>query len=133
MNDRRPIAAAIVHNNGKVLLIERRVPEGPLLWAFVSGEIEDGESPSLAAQREVLEEVGLLVVAGEVIGSRIHPYTKREMTYVACAQIDGVRDTEVLDTNDIASFRWCSYDEMEDLTGGGVYEPVREYLRTLLH
>ncbi|WP_010284591.1 NUDIX hydrolase, partial [Streptomyces sp. SA3_actF] len=51
--DERPgIAAAIVINEGRVLMVRRRVSEGQLSWQFPAGEIESGETGEEAAVRE---------------------------------------------------------------------------------
>ncbi|MBO1413526.1 NUDIX hydrolase, partial [Streptomyces sp. FH025] len=39
------IAVAIVVQDGRVLMVRRRVAEGQLSWQFPAGEIEPGESP----------------------------------------------------------------------------------------
>ncbi|MFF2146190.1 NUDIX hydrolase [Kitasatospora sp. NPDC058190] len=53
------IAVAIVVQDGRVLMVRRRVAEGQLSWKFPAGEIEPGESPEAAAVRETAEETGL--------------------------------------------------------------------------
>lgn len=52
-------------NLGKVLLV-RRTDNGR--WCLPSGRIEPGETCEEAVAREVLEETGLQVIAGRVIG-----------------------------------------------------------------
>jgi 8-oxo-dGTP diphosphatase len=67
------IAAAVIIDDGHVLLVRRRVPESGLEWTFPSGKVEPGETAEAAAVREALEETGLTVVAGRLLGERVHP------------------------------------------------------------
>jgi ADP-ribose pyrophosphatase YjhB (NUDIX family) len=53
------VSAVVVHGDGR-LLLGRRADNG--LWAVVSGILEPGEQPALAAVREVLEETGIHAV-----------------------------------------------------------------------
>lgn len=97
--DRPAISAAIILQDGKLLLAQRKVREGTLSWQFPAGEVEPGESPEQAAVRETSEEVGLTVHATRLLGERIHPNTGRRMAYVACEIDSGealVTDTEEL-------------------------------------
>lgn len=47
--ERPGIAAAIVVQDGAVLMVRRRVAEGQLSWQFPAGEIEGTETPEQAA------------------------------------------------------------------------------------
>ncbi|GAA3730547.1 hypothetical protein GCM10022225_10460 [Plantactinospora mayteni] len=60
-DDRAPIAAAVIVDNGRVLLVRRRVNEGQLSWQFPAGEVEPEEPAEEAAVREAGEETGLTV------------------------------------------------------------------------
>jgi 8-oxo-dGTP diphosphatase len=51
--------------------------------------VTPGESPGEAAVREALEETGLTVRAGRIIGDRIHPDTGAHLIYVACEVVAG--------------------------------------------
>ncbi|GIM93808.1 NUDIX domain-containing protein [Paractinoplanes toevensis] len=77
------VAAAVVVDDGKVLLIRRAVAEGRLSWQFPAGKVEPGESGEQAAAREAFEETGLVLRSVGSLGERVHPDTGRVMIYVA--------------------------------------------------
>jgi 8-oxo-dGTP diphosphatase len=58
---------AVVIRDGKVLLVERGRAPGKGLWAIPGGSVELGESLQAAAEREILEETGVVIRAGEPI------------------------------------------------------------------
>ncbi|MFJ1955382.1 NUDIX hydrolase [Streptomyces microflavus] len=65
------VAAAVVVQNGRVLLVRRRVSEGALSWQFPAVKIESGETAGEAAARETREELGLLMTSQIVLGQRM--------------------------------------------------------------
>jgi mutator protein MutT len=84
----RRVAAALVIHAGHVLVQTR--PAGRSWqgwWEFPGGKLEAGEDAAACAEREVLEETGLAVVAGEVLhevrweypGALVH------VSFVLCA------------------------------------------------
>lgn len=129
--DSRPaIAAAVIVQDGRFLLVQRAVSEGSLSWQFPAGEVEAGESPEDAAVRETVEEAGLVVVAKARLGERTHPATGREMIYVACEVIDG--EAHAADDEEIADVAWIRLDEIPEYVPYGFFEPVQEHLNELL-
>src|SRR5215472_1201548 len=82
--DRPSIVAAISVQDGKVLMVRRRVREGTLSWQFPAGESESGETAEDTAIRETREETAVEVAADKVLGERVHPASGRHMVYVAC-------------------------------------------------
>lgn len=69
------IAAAFIYENGKFLICQR--PEGKaraLLWEFVGGKIENGESNEEALARECMEELAVTVEVGTLFYSHTHEY-----------------------------------------------------------
>jgi 8-oxo-dGTP pyrophosphatase MutT (NUDIX family) len=124
-----PVVAAIVTSHAGVLIARRKDGKPP--WTFVAGEIEPGESPGEAAVREVEEETGLRIRAGGVIGRRVHPRTGRTMVYMAARPTHGTEVT-VGDPEELAEVRWVSFEEADSLTGGTIFEPVRQHLRHML-
>lgn len=123
--EHQPVVAAIVTSHLGVLAGRRNDGKPP--WGFISGEIEPGEAQVHAAVREVKEETGLEVRAGNVeIGRRVHPKTGRTMVYLACTPVAGT-DVFVGDPVELAEVRWLSLAEVDELMPG-VFEPVREHL-----
>jgi 8-oxo-dGTP diphosphatase len=122
--ERQPVVAAIVTSAEGILVTKRK--DGVPPWGFLTGEIEPGERPEDAAVRECKEEAGLLVRAGQIIGEREHPQTRRHMVYMAAEPTHGT-SVHVGDEAELAEVRWVSLAEADELLPG-MYEPVREYL-----
>lgn len=57
------IVSLLIENQGDFLLLKRRADKehAPAEWEGVSGRVEYGESPVIAAMREAKEETGLTV------------------------------------------------------------------------
>lgn len=124
------ISAAIITDNGRVLMVRRRVSEGELMWQFPAGQIEDGEAAEEAAVRETVEETGLVVAATKLLGERIHPKTGRLMSYTACEPLQGV--ARVADAEELDAVAWVAHGEIADYVPYGLFEPVQEYLDAVL-
>jgi 8-oxo-dGTP diphosphatase len=127
---RPPIAAAIIVQDGRVLLVQRRVKEGSLSWQFPAGEVEPGESSGAAAVRETREETGLTVVESKVLGERVHPNTGRTMVYVACDVVEG--EARVVDDEELVDFAWSNRDQLAEYVPYGFFAAVQDYLDTTL-
>ena len=60
----RVAVGAIVLQSNRVLLVKRGHPPNEGLWAIPGGCVELGETLQQAAEREILEETGLIIRAG---------------------------------------------------------------------
>ena len=58
---------AVVFHDGAVLLVQRRNPPCADEWAIPGGKVRLGETLQQAAEREILEETGIHIKAGEPI------------------------------------------------------------------
>lgn len=124
------IAAAVIVNDGRVLLVRRRVKEGSLSWQFPAGAVEPGESSDEAAVRETLEETGLKVEAVKDLGKRVHPATGRQMSYTACTVVDGT--ARIGDAEEIDAVEWLESSQLAEYVPYGFFGPVQEYLDEVL-
>ena len=62
------VGAVVQDAAGRLLLIRRGHDPHAGLWSLPGGRVEHGETPEQAVRREVLEETGLLVRPGAVVG-----------------------------------------------------------------
>ena len=58
---------AVVFHQGQVLLVKRKTAPYSNQWAIPGGKVRFGESLKAAAEREILEETGITIEAGEPI------------------------------------------------------------------
>ena len=74
------VAIGLVWHDGR-LLVNRRGGEQHLagFWEFPGGKIEPGETPEGAAVREVLEEIGVAVIATRRRARIEHRYSDRRV------------------------------------------------------
>ena len=128
--DRAAIAAAIIVNDGQVLLVRRRVAEGELSWQFPAGAVEPGETPEDAAVRETAEETGLIAAADKRLGERVHPNTGRTMVYVACHVVSGT--PRVGDEEELAEVSWSDRATLTQRVPYPFYGPVQDHLDAAL-
>lgn len=63
----RVAVGAVVTHQDKVLLVLRGQPPAKDMWAIPGGSVDLGETLQAAAEREIMEETGLRIKAGEVI------------------------------------------------------------------
>ena len=67
MNLPQVAVGAVVLCDNRVLLVQRGKPPRAGKWAIPGGRVETGETLRQAAEREVREETGIEVRAGEVV------------------------------------------------------------------
>ena len=112
----RPIlvTAAIIKKNSKYL-ITQRPNDGRhkgSFWEFPGGKIRFGENPRAALEREILEELGIKIKAGEIfeISSRVYDKIKHIILIgFYCWYISGN-----IQNLDISSHAWVNPKEMEN-------------------
>ena len=104
------VVAALVWKDGKFMICQR--PEHKargLLWEFVGGKVESGETKEQALVRECKEELNVLLSVGDMFMEVIHeqPDLTVHLTLFNATIADG--EPQKLEHNDI---RWITPSEI---------------------
>jgi len=108
------VTAAIIENDGKILIAQRPT-EGMLggMWEFPGGKIEPGETLPQCLAREIEEELGLNIKVGAPLVSIKHSYTHFKITLHAfyCQLAAGSSAPQAIG---VADWRWVTLAELEN-------------------
>jgi len=117
----RPIVGvgAVIVDRGRSVLVRRATEPLRGEWSIPGGVLEIGETLRAGAEREALEETGLVVKAGEVLGvfDRVVPreHGRTRFHYVLidflCERISG----ELRAGGDAADARWVTLDDLQTI------------------
>jgi len=131
----RPIVGvgAVIVDRGHAVLVRRGTEPLRGEWSIPGGVLEIGETLRAGAEREALEETGLTVKAGEVLGvfDRVVPGEngRTRFHYVLidflCQRISG----ELHAGGDAAEARWVTLDELPTIE---LAEPAAGLIRKAL-
>ena len=94
------------------MICQRPATKGsPLLWEFVGGKVEPGETKPQALVRECQEELAITVSVGEEFASVVHEYPDItvHLTLFQASIAEGV--PQLLEHNDL---RWITADQIPD-------------------
>lgn len=104
------VVAALIWDEDKFMICQRPASKARgLLWEFVGGKVEPGETKPQALVRECREELAVTVDVGEVYMELVHEYPdiKIRLTLFNAAIAEGT--PQMLEHNDI---RWISVNEI---------------------
>jgi 8-oxo-dGTP diphosphatase len=104
------VVAALIWDNGKFMICRRPKNKARgLLWEFVGGKVEPGESKAQALIRECREELAVTLSVGDVFMDVIHEYPDItvHLTLFNAQIAQGV--VQMLEHFDI---RWITPDEI---------------------
>ena len=106
------VVAALVWDNDKFMICQRPANKArPLLWEFVGGKVEPGETKEQALIRECQEELNITLDVGEEFMDALHEYPDIlvHLTVFNATIIDGT--PQKLEHNDI---QWITPSEIPD-------------------
>ena len=105
------VVAALIWDGNRFMACQRPAHKARgLLWEFVGGKVDPGETKEQALIRECREELNITVSVGDVFMEVIHEYPDLtvELTLFHAAIAQGT--PEKLEHNDI---RWITVDEID--------------------
>lgn len=106
------VVAALIWKNGKFMICRRPVHKARgLLWEFVGGKVEPGETKEQALVRECREELAVTVAVQDEFMSLVHEYPDItiHLTVFNASIAEGV--PQLLEHNDI---RWIPPKEIKN-------------------
>jgi 8-oxo-dGTP diphosphatase len=113
MNSTIRVVAAVIEENGRYLVTQRRPTAVlPLLWEFPGGKVEEGESDLDALKREVSHRVGIEIKPGAQISSVSHTYEHYtvELHLYECRVLHGKPQAV-----NVHQYRWVESDDFDQL------------------
>ncbi len=105
------VAGLIIGDDRRILITQRRADQAmPLQWEFPGGKVEPGESPVTALARELVEELGVVVVVGRIWDVLFHAYPDFDLVMLvyACRLAAGEAPRAV----EVADLVWVQTDEL---------------------
>ena len=115
----RVAVGAVVFHRNKILLVKRGQPPAQDFWAIPGGKVELGETLQMAAEREIYEETGIVVHAGDPV--YIFDVVERDSEgnvrfhYVIVDLHADYMEGELDPGDDTVEARWVSPEEMPAL------------------
>lgn len=106
------VVAALIWDNDKFMICQRPAHKArALLWEFVGGKVEPGETKEQALIRECQEELAVTLSVGDVFMDVVHEYPDItvHLTLFNAAIADGA--PQKLEHNDI---KWIKLSEIDN-------------------
>lgn len=123
--DPKLAVAVIVWHGDRIVLQKRAIEPGLGLWSFPSGFVERGEPVEEAARREVLEETGLHIEVGELVGL----YSRQGQPVVLAVYEGRVVSGELRTSEESTAVEWFPLDALPPLAFPHDAEILRDWLR----
>ena len=114
------VVAALIWNGDRFMACQRPAHKARgLLWEFVGGKVEPGETKEEALVRECREELGVTIAVGNVFMEveHVYPDLTVHLTLFHARIMEGVpqklehNDIQWITTEEIDQFAFCPADE----------------------
>ena len=114
------VVAALIWKNNKFMICQRPAHKARgLLWEFVGGKVESGETKEQALIRECKEELNVLLSVGDVFMDVVHEYPDLMVHLTLFNAIIAEGEPQKLEHNDIqwitpseiTKYEFCPADE----------------------
>ena len=132
------VVAALIWKNNKFMICQRPAHKARgLLWEFVGGKVESGETKEQALIRECREELNVLLSVGDVFMEVIHVYPDItvHLTLFNATIDEGEphklehNDIQWITPSEISNYEFCPADEEILARICEIYLPMCERLK----
>ena len=106
------VVAALIWKNNKFMICQRPAHKARgLLWEFVGGKVEPGETKGQALVRECKEELDVLLSVGDVFMDVVHKYPDLTVHLTLFNATIAEGEPQKLEHNDI---QWITPSEIQN-------------------
>lgn len=121
------VVAALIEKDGKVLIAKRATGNEEVIskWEFPGGKVEDGETEEQAIEREIKEELNVIVKAREFLINNECNYPNRsiDLRLYLCNYITGE-----ITLNDHLEYDWVDVNKLLDYDLADADIPLAKYV-----
>jgi len=121
-----PVTAAIINNNGKILIAKRsqRKHLGGY-WEFPGGKIEPNETPEVCLKREIAEELKINIHIDSFFTENEYSYDKVRISLKSylCTFISG--EIQLIDHDEV---RWVNIEQLNSFNFAPADRPIVDLL-----
>ena len=108
------VVAALIWEGDRFLACQRPANKArALLWEFVGGKVEPGETPEEALIRECREELAVTVQPKDVFMTVIHEYPDLTVRLILFNAVIAEGTPQLLEHNDLRWIKTSQIDELE--------------------
>lgn len=122
------VVAALIWREGRFLICQRpKDKKRALLWEFVGGKVEQGESKEQALVRECREELALEIVPKDVYVEVTHDYPDVTV-HLTLFNAEAKGEPQKLEHNDM---RWITPSQIDEFEFCPADEDILEKLKAM--
>jgi 8-oxo-dGTP diphosphatase len=107
------VTAAIIEDEGKFLITQRPIENhNGGRWEFPGGKVDFGEDLRKCLEREIKEELGIIIKADKILEYSSHVYNETKHIVLVgfhCNYVSGK-----IQKHEIADYKWITLNEMKD-------------------
>ena len=123
------VVAALIWEGDKFLACQRPANKARgLLWEFVGGKVEPGDTPEQALIRECREELDVTVAPRDVFMTVIHEYPDLTVRLILFNAVIAEGTPKLLEHNDL---RWITTAQIDELEFCPADEEILKKLKEL--
>jgi ADP-ribose pyrophosphatase YjhB (NUDIX family) len=123
MTEALVVVSFLIQRGSKVLLVQEAEEEIRGRWCFPGGKLEQGETITKGAERELLEECGMKLISFGVI--RIYEAIRNNILGIRIhlwANAEPIKDAKF--SHDILNIGWFTHNEIEEMLKTKLIHPM---------